>query len=135
MIHSKDFLRIFSWWAQEIDKTSVSSFSQKILCSCLRAKIFKRYLFLHFAITRVNFEILITYFHNWGVAEYVFRLFVIVSATRRKRDIKILLYLTRVENFNIVMNNHGRMHRCDFLFSTRNSLFGQSWSKRSELSV
>ena len=40
----------------------------------------------------------------------------IVSATRRRRDIKIPLCLLvpHAEKFNIVSNDHGRTHKCDF---------------------
>ena len=44
---------------------------------------------------------------------------VIVSTTRRRRDIKILLCLSAChsEKFNMVSNDHGRKQKCDFCVS------------------
>ena len=54
--------------------------------------------------------------------------FIIVSATKRKRDIKIPLCLSapHAEKFNIVSNDHGRTHKCDFSVSGREYLFWAS---------
>ena len=49
---------------------------------------------------------------------------IIVSATRRRRDIKIPLSVgTRSEKFNIVSNDHGRTHKCDFSVFDQKYLF------------
>ena len=49
----------------------------------------------------------------------------IVSATRRRRDIKtpVLSIGPQAENFNIVSNDHGRTHKCDFFVSDRKYRF------------
>ena len=48
----------------------------------------------------------------------IFFQIIIVSATRRRRDIKILLSVgIRSEKFNIVSNDHGRMQKWDFCIS------------------
>ena len=41
---------------------------------------------------------------------------VLVSTARRRKDIKIPLWLStfRSENFNIVSNDHGNTQKCDF---------------------
>ena len=57
-----------------------------------------------------------------GVMKFFF------SATRR-RDIKILLSVgPHTEKFYIVMNDHGRTHKCDF------SVFDQKYFKIASLS-
>ena len=54
---------------------------------------------------------------------------VIVSATRRRRDIKILLSVgPRSETFNIVSNNHGRMQKFDFCVSVcKTNFYRPAW--------
>ena len=42
---------------------------------------------------------------------------IIVSATRRRRDIKILSVDPGSKKFNIVSNDHGRTQKCDFCIS------------------
>ena len=42
---------------------------------------------------------------------------IVVSATRRSRDIKILSVGPRSEKFNIVSNDHGCTQKCDFCVS------------------
>ena len=54
-------------------------------------------------------------------------MFVIVSATRRRRDITVVSVGPRAEKFNIVSSNTHTS--AIFPFPTRNTLFGQIWSK------
>ena len=52
---------------------------------------------------------------NWNCIRRI-----IVSTTRRRRDIKIALCLSApAEKFNVVSNDHGRTHKCDFSVSDR----------------
>ena len=54
----------------------------------------------------------------------------IVSATRRRRDIAVVSVGTRAEEFNIVSNDHGRTHKCDFSVFDRRFCF---WPKKMKI--
>ena len=60
----------------------------------------------------------------------------IVSATRRRRDIKIPLCMPApVRKSLIVSKDHGRTYKSHIPVSERKYLFGKIWSKISKLSL
>ena len=56
----------------------------------------------------------------------------IVSATRTGKDIKIKTVGLREETFNIVSNDHGRMHKCDFSVFERKYPFWANLVKKNK---
>ena len=60
----------------------------------------------------------------------------IVSAARRKRDIEITLSVgPRAEKFDIVSNDLGRTHKCDFSVFDWKYSFWANLVQKSKLSV
>ena len=57
---------------------------------------------------------------------------IIVSGTRRGRDIKIPFCLSSpVQKFNVVSSDHGRMQKCDFsVLGWEYDKLRQIWSKK-----
>ena len=55
----------------------------------------------------------------------------IVSATRRRRDITIMTVNPRMGKFNMVSNNYGRKHKCDFSVFNRKHPFWANLVKKS----
>ena len=53
-------------------------------------------------------------------------------ATRTRKDIKIQTFGLRGENFNIVSNDHGRMHKCDFSVFERKYPFWANLVKKNK---
>ena len=57
----------------------------------------------------------------------------IVSTIRRRRDFRILLYMSGpVRKVNIVSNDHGRTHKCDFFVFDRKYPFWANLDKKNQ---
>ena len=68
---------------------------------------------------------------NWNCIRRI-----IVSTTRRRRDIKIALCLSApAEKFNVVSNDHGRTHKCDFSVSDRKYPFCANLVKKKKIQI